>query len=79
MNKKRRVVPGSYSPGGNSRVSERGPGGVQVTQAFKQTPLKRNAKCGHLADAAKMGVPLVPSAFTAFAPTHVLRIMQEGE
>ena len=49
MNKKCRVVPGSYSPGGNSRVSERGPGGVQVTQVFQQTPLKRNAmwsSCG---------------------------------
>ena len=37
MGIKCRVVPGSYSPGGNSRVSERGPSGVQVTQVPKQT------------------------------------------
>ena len=49
MNKKCRVVPGSYPPGGNFRVSERTPGAVQVTEVLKQTPLKRNAmwqSCG---------------------------------
>ena len=45
MRKKCRVVPGSYSPGGNSRVSERGPGVVQVMQVHKQTPPKNNSMC----------------------------------